>query len=371
MSESIDRPFVSVTKLEPRRNDLQYTGSKPKSSPPNQEPTLKDLTDSPINQETGLNTKGCLKHQKKFLSIKTSEDSCRHCVSVFTSVKEAFQTLSREGLCETPLVCLENVFKSTSGHIKSVNIADVKKLMNRSQSDIQKQHQENFEAELRKRLQRKSPVENTYKDSSMEDTADRCLDVYCDTPVKQNPTGKGKAKGRKKAIDGQSPKASPVKQSTAENCVAGNAEASDGTYDHGAEEDKQVKGKKKGKGSPSKKSKTPVVDTLFGDYTKSTPEKQVTKKRKPKVKIDHGTPDIEIDSTSYTPSPDSSNKKSSLKLSASGLCTPSLGKELHIQINHNDSAHSSTSPSKDSSCLEPAGSPSNLSPSKELGRRIR
>lgn len=362
---------MSVTKLEPRRNDLQYTGSKPKSSPPNQEPTLKDLTDSPINQETGLNTKGCLKHQKKFLSIKTCEDSCRHCVSVFTSVKEAFQTLSREGLCETPLVCLENVFKSTSGHIKSVNIADVKKLMNRSQSDIQKQHQENFEAELRKRLQRKSPVENNYKDSSMEDTADRCLDVYCDTPVKQNPTGKGKAKGRKKAIDGQSPKASPVKQSTAENCVAGNVEASDGTYDHGAEEDKQVKGKKKGKGSPSKKSKTPVVDTLFGDYTKSTPEKQVTKKRKPKVKIDHGTPDIEIDSTSYTPSPDSSNKKSSLKLSASGLCTPSLGKELHIQINHNDSAHSSTSPSKDSSCLEPAGSPSNLSPSKELGRRIR
>lgn len=370
LSESKNRPFVSVTKLEPRRNDLQYTGSKPKSSPPDQEPTLKDLADGPINQKTGLNTRGCLNHPKNF---KTYEDSCRQCVSVFTSVKEAVQTLSREGLCETPLVCLENVLKSNTGHSKSVNIADVKKLMNHSKSDIQKQHQENFEAELRKRLQRKSPVENTYKDSSMEDTADRCLDVYCDTPVKQNPvtTGKGKAKGRKKPIDGQSPKASPVKQSTTENCVAGNVEASDGTNDHGAEEDKQVKGKKKGKGSPSKKSKVPVVDTLFGDYTNSTPKKLVTKKRKPKVKIDHGTPDFETSSTSFTPSPDSSNKKSSLKLSASGPCTPSVGNELHIRINHNDSAHSSASLSKDSSCLEPADSPSSLSPSKELGRRIR
>lgn len=45
----------------------------------------------------------------------------------------------------------------------------------------------------------------------MEDIVGRCFDVYCDIFVKQNLIGKGKVKGRKKVIDGESFKVFLVK----------------------------------------------------------------------------------------------------------------------------------------------------------------
>lgn len=367
------QPFLSVIKLEQGRNDSQRDGSKPKSSTPhtqNQEPQLRRITDRVKLQE------------KDSIGCVNIDSECR----VFRSVREARRSLSREGLCVTPVVCLGDVGPSIRNPWKSVNSAHVIKLMNQSHPEVQKQHQENFEAELRKRLQRKSPVNNHYKDTSMEGIEEGCKDVYCDTPVKQNPgsTTKGKPKSRKKTVEGQSPKSSLVKKSPQK--TSGAVALGDDNNEPGSQETIQGKGKKKGKASPTKKEKSSVVVT-FEECANSTPVKQVTKRKKPKVKIDPSTTDGDIGATSYTPSPDSSSKKTSLKLMASGLSSP---KELYIQTGQEESYNSNGSLSKDSPCVgnstspgkgaagispgkdgRALDSPSSLSPSKELGRRIR
>ncbi|XP_061165328.1 uncharacterized protein LOC133174264 [Saccostrea echinata] len=364
-----DRPLLSVIKLEPSRNGVQQNGSKPKSTTPQS-----------TNQE--------LPHEHKTHHLKFHENlvhcgshNCvntdHHRVSVFPSVGEALKTLPKEKTCKTLLVCLEDVFRTLPIHITAVKLSHVNKLMNHSQSDIQKQLQENFEEELKKRLQRKSPVEKVYKDSSMEKAEEGCVDLYCDTPVKQNTssTGKPKPKGKKKVLDGQSPRSSPGKQSSKKKPDSDPALACDGINKSETQDIKQ--GKKKGKGSPSKKNTKSMEGALIGDYTNSTPEKQIIKRKKPKVKIDPSTTDIETISTSYTPSPDSCSRKSSLNLSLTGLTSPGEGKELHIYTNHNDSANSShlqnsgCSISSSDRESKPMDSPSSLSPSKELGRRIR